>query len=62
MPNYPQKRERGHFEAVSFMPHRGEYLRTFHHSPDKAWKRLEGNRRHTQHHVIDHTPPKKEGK
>ena len=60
-PSFPQKKAPGFFEAISFMPHKGEYLRTRHETRAKAEKRLANNSRHTLHEIVDHTP-KKEAK
>lgn len=42
------------FEAVSFNRFWGEYIRTRHLTEEKAMRRLRGNARHTQRHMIDH--------
>jgi hypothetical protein len=53
-PSYPQKKRNGPWEAVSFNNRTGLYMRTHHDSREKAEKRLAGNPRHGNHHIIDH--------
>jgi hypothetical protein len=55
-PSHPQKKPNGFFEAITWMPHKEKYLRTFHETRKKAQRRLDGNPRHSQHRIIDHTP------
>lgn len=58
--------DRGHatspFEAISFNNRTGEYLRTRHQLEKLAMKRLQGNRRHSNKHIVDHTERFDEGK
>lgn len=55
-PSHPQKKPNGLFEAITWMPHKEKYLRTFHETRKAAQRRLEGNPRHLHHHIVDHTP------
>ena len=56
-PPHQRHRPLGHFLAQSVSPE-GVYLKTYHHSLKKAYRRLVGNPRHSAHVVIDTQPPK----
>lgn len=63
MPHYTANisgvtKPQGYFEAISFMPRRNKFLRTFHDTRAKAQRRLDGCPRHTEPHIVDHSPNK----
>lgn len=54
MPHREPQRQPGNFEAVS-TKRDNSVLRTFHDSERLALRRLQGNRRHTNHKLVTHT-------
>lgn len=46
----------GKFAAYSTKPS-GHVFVTYHHTRERAEKRLAGNHRHRDHHVVDRSPP-----
>lgn len=51
-----ESKDIGKYEAHSVKPSGAKYV-TFHHTRERAEKRLAGNHRHRDHHIVDRNVP-----